>query len=101
MRRLLVPALAVLAAGCTAHPEPIVDTKGVNMAAYQRDLAECQEYAAQINPAAGVAKGAVAGAAVGAAGEGRFRPLVRTDGCRNGPAVSKIGTLDFSSVFRP
>ena len=67
MKRFLVPALAVLAAGCTAHPEPIVDTKGVNMAAYQRDLAECQEYAAQINPAAGVAKGAVAGAAVGAA----------------------------------
>lgn len=67
MKRFLVPALGVLAAGCTAHPEPIVDTKGVNMAAYQRDLAECQEYAAQINPASGVAKGAVAGAAVGAA----------------------------------
>ncbi len=66
MKRLLAIA-AVLASGCTAHPEPIIDTKGVNMAAYQRDLAECQQYAAQINPATGVAKGAVAGAAVGAA----------------------------------
>ena len=67
MKRILVSAAAVLAAGCTAHPEPIVDTKGIDLAAYQRDLAECQKYAAQINPAAGVAKGTVAGAAVGAA----------------------------------
>ena len=81
MKRFLVPALAVLAAGCTAHPEPIVDTKSVNMAAYRRDLAECHEYAAQINPAAGVAKGAAAGAAVGAAA-GDERYGVRTASCR-------------------
>jgi len=67
MKRFLVPAVVGLAVGCTAHPEPIVDTKGVNMAAYHRDLDECQKYAAQIDPAKGVAKGAVAGAAVGAA----------------------------------
>jgi uncharacterized protein YcfJ len=67
MKRLRVAAVAVLTAGCTAHPEPIVDTKGVDLAAYHRDLDECQKYAAQIDPAKGVAKGAVAGAAVGAA----------------------------------
>jgi hypothetical protein len=67
MNRLRAAAVTVLAAGCTAHPEPIVDTKGVDLAAYHRDLDECQKYAAQIDPAKGVAKGAVAGAAVGAA----------------------------------
>jgi outer membrane lipoprotein SlyB len=66
MRTMLMIASA-LAAGCSAHPDPIVDTKGVNMAAYERDLAECKQYGAQIQPAQGVAKGAVAGAAVGAA----------------------------------
>jgi outer membrane lipoprotein SlyB len=57
----------VLLAGCASHPDPIVDTKGVNMAAYERDLAECKTYAGQIQPAVGVAKGAVAGGAYGAA----------------------------------
>jgi outer membrane lipoprotein SlyB len=66
MRPMLLIA-AVLAAGCSAHPDPIVDTKGVNMATYERDLAECKQYGAQIQPAKGVAKGAAAGAAVGAA----------------------------------
>lgn len=59
-------AAAVLS-GCAAHPGPIVDMKGVSQADYERDLAECERYAAQINPAAGVARGAAAGAAVGAA----------------------------------
>jgi phage tail tape-measure protein len=67
MKRVLVSVAAALVAGCSSHPEPIVDTKGINLAAYQSDLVECQKYAAQINPAAGVAKGSVAGAAVGAA----------------------------------
>jgi hypothetical protein len=67
MKQLRAAAVAALATACTAHPEPIVDTKGVNMAAYHRDQDECQKYAAQIDPAKGVAKGAVAGAAVGAA----------------------------------
>jgi outer membrane lipoprotein SlyB len=66
MRTILMIA-AALAAGCSAHPDPIVDTKGVNMAAYEHDLAECKQYGAQIQPAQGVAKGAVAGAAVGGA----------------------------------
>lgn len=66
MRRVLLIA-AVVAVGCTAHPDPIIDTKGVNMAMYERDLAECRQFAGQIQPATGVAKGAVAGAAVGAA----------------------------------
>jgi len=58
-------ALAVSA--CAAHPGPIVDRKGVDPAAYERDLAECTSYGAEVQVAAGAAKGAVAGGAYGAA----------------------------------
>lgn len=58
--------LAVLA-GCQSHPQPIIDTKGVNMSRYEADLADCQSYADQVQVEKGVAKGAVAGGAVGGA----------------------------------
>lgn len=58
---------AITIAGCSAHPEPIVDTKGVDLSAYATDLAECNEYAEQIRTGKGVAKGAAGGAVVGAA----------------------------------
>lgn len=57
----------VLAVACAAHPEPIIDTRGVDMAAYEVDLAECSEYSKQITTEKGVAKGAAGGAVVGAA----------------------------------
>ncbi len=57
----------VILAGCAAHPGPIVDTKGVNMVRYEQDLYECGLYAQQIRTEAGVAKGALGGAAVGGA----------------------------------
>ncbi len=61
--------LLVLAglAGCSAHPEPIIDSKGVDMSRYQTDLEECSAYAEQIHMEKGVAKGAAGGAVVGAA----------------------------------
>ena len=59
-------ATAVLA-GCAAHPEPIVDLRGVDPVRYESDLAECQAYADQIKTTAGATRGAVAGAAYGAA----------------------------------
>ena len=62
---LCLVALAVTA--CAAQPDPIIDTKGVDMAAYRRDLAECRAYSAQVPMATGAAKGAVAGGAYGAA----------------------------------
>ncbi len=46
---------------------PIVDTEGVDPEHYECDLADCQSYAARINPAANAAGGAVAGALLGAA----------------------------------
>jgi hypothetical protein len=58
---------AALLGACSAHPDPIIDTKGVNMTVYEEDLAECKGYSEQIDPGTGMAKGAAAGAATGAA----------------------------------
>jgi outer membrane lipoprotein SlyB len=60
-------ATAIILAACSSHPGPIVDTKGVNMAHYEEDLADCQAYGEQVHIEQGVAKGTVAGGAVGAA----------------------------------
>jgi hypothetical protein len=65
---ILVPAVVLaLSAGCASHPDPIIDTKGVNMARYEVDLRECRAYAEEVSVAGGAAKGAAAGAVVGAA----------------------------------
>ncbi|MDP6435666.1 MAG: glycine zipper family protein [Gammaproteobacteria bacterium] len=57
----------LLIAGCSSAPQPIIDTKGVDMTVYQQDLAECQQYALQVDTSSGVTKGAAVGAAVGGA----------------------------------
>ncbi len=58
---------AFLFGGCASHPDPIIDTKGVNMAQYERDLAECKGYAENVSVTEGTAKGAAVGAVIGAA----------------------------------
>ncbi len=67
--------LACVAAACGSVDQltgrqPIVDMQGVNVAAYQADLWDCQRYADQVKLGQQVAvaatTGAVAGAAVGA-----------------------------------
>ena len=63
---LLLLVLAVVAAGCAAHPDPIVDTKGIDMDAYATDWDECEEFTEQILIAKGIIKGTAAGGAVGA-----------------------------------
>jgi outer membrane lipoprotein SlyB len=60
-------ASAVLVAACAAHPDPIIDTKGVNVEQYQLDLEECEAFKEPVKTEVGAAKGAVAGAAVGGA----------------------------------
>lgn len=67
MFKALVTGIAVMLAGCAAHSGPIIDTKGVNLLAYEQDLADCQAISKQIRTEVGVAKGSAAGAAVGAA----------------------------------
>ena len=60
-------ASAVLLTACAgAEVRPIVDMSGVNGARYEKDLAECQDYAKQATGMGGTAaKGAGAGAVVG------------------------------------
>ncbi len=60
--------LAVLIAGCAAHPDPIIDTKGVDPDALAQDWQECEAYTEQIRIEQGVAKGSATGAVVGAVG---------------------------------
>lgn len=58
--------LAILVlAGCAAHPDPIVDLKGVDPEKYAQDWQECEAYTEEILIAQGVAKGTATGAAVG------------------------------------
>ena len=56
----------VLLTGCAAHPDPIVDMKGVDPDRFAADWKDCEAYSEEIVIAKGVAKGAATGAAVGA-----------------------------------
>ncbi len=63
---IIVAAIGTLT-GCASHPDPIVDTKGVDQERLAQDWAECEEYTEQVVIGAGVARGAGLGTAVGAA----------------------------------
>lgn len=65
---LLPTLLALSIAGCAAHPDPIVDTKGVDPEALAKDWQECEAYTDQIMVSKGVTKGGATGAVVGAVG---------------------------------
>ena len=60
-------ALLLPLTGCLSHPEPLIDTQGVNMAQLEQDLETCENLGAQVHIENGVARGTVAGGAVGAA----------------------------------
>jgi outer membrane lipoprotein SlyB len=69
MRAILLLASLTLATqlvGCAAHPDPIIDTKGVDPDAMAQDWEECEAYTEEISIAQGTAKGAGLGAAIGA-----------------------------------
>ncbi len=66
-RFAIVLLATALAAGCAAHPDPIIDMKGVDIDQYNEDWAECESYTEEVAVAQGVAKGAGLGAAIGAA----------------------------------
>ena len=59
--------MTVIIAGCAAHPDPIVDTKGIDPERLARDWDECEAYTEEILISQGVSKGSAVGAAVGAA----------------------------------
>jgi outer membrane lipoprotein SlyB len=62
-----VLTIMVVVSGCAAHPDPIIDMKGVNESAMQLDWAECGGYSEQVIIAKGTTKGAAGGAVSGAA----------------------------------
>jgi len=62
----LILCFGALVSGCAAHPEPIIDMKGVDQEQFVDDWNECEAYTNEIHIAEGVAKGAATGAAVGA-----------------------------------
>lgn len=66
-QNVAVASFALLVAGCVAHPEPIVDLKGLDPDVFAADLEECEAYANEVSVAGGAAKGAAAGAVIGAA----------------------------------
>jgi len=60
-------AATLLIAACAAHPDPIIDMKGVDLDQYEEDWEECETYTEEVLVARGVAKGAGLGATIGAA----------------------------------
>jgi hypothetical protein len=64
---LVLPALITLLSGCAAHPDPIIDTKGVDPDEMAQDWDECEAFTEEIIIAKGVAKGSALGGTVGAA----------------------------------
>jgi outer membrane lipoprotein SlyB len=71
MQSRWIGALSLLIAvavcyGCASR-KPIIDTANVDMEQYERDLAECEEVATQVDTAGRATESAAAGAAVGAA----------------------------------
>ena len=62
----LVFLLAAVAA-CATTDEIIIDKKGVSMASYEADLAECRAYSSEVKSAEKTARGAASGAVIGGA----------------------------------
>jgi hypothetical protein len=73
--RVIVAALAVSGlAACQSSPKQrvIVDTKGMDPAVYEQDLAECSTLADQAKPGSSAMRGALGGAVIGGALGGIF-----------------------------
>ena len=75
----------LILSGCARHANIIIDPKGVDMGAYQADLADCQHLADQVDPK--VAEGIVGGAVVGAV----FGAII--GGNRTSARTSQLGAL--------
>lgn len=67
MQKIGIVAATLFVAGCVAHPDPIVDLKGLDPDVFATDLEECEGYANEVSVAEGAVTGAAAGAVIGAA----------------------------------
>ncbi len=86
-RCLAAALLAALAAACTTTDEIIIDERGVDMARYRQDLAECRSYSDQVKTGEKVARGTASGAVVGGA-TGAI--LDGTEGATRGAGVGAV-----------
>lgn len=64
---IVLASTCMLLAGCTTTKEIIIDRKGVDMARYAADKAECEVYADEVRTGEKAARGAASGAVVGGA----------------------------------
>jgi len=81
-------AVMCLLSACTTTDEIIIDQKGVNMNAYDQDLAECRTYASEVKTNEKTAKGAGSGALVG----GLIGAITGgVDGAARGAGVGAVG----------
>lgn len=96
---IAITLITALTAGCTAMPNqgfgdehrPIVDMQGRDPVAFERDLADCQNYARQTASAAqAAAAGALLGALLNAAAG---KAITGSGGNRAGAAGAIIGGL--------
>jgi hypothetical protein len=80
--------LALPLSACTTTNEIIIDKKGVNMARYAADKAECEAYADEVLVAEKAARGAASGAVVG----GAVGAIVRdsSEGAARGAGVGAV-----------
>jgi hypothetical protein len=98
---------AAFVAGCAAHPDPIVDTRGVDPERLAQDWEECEAYTEQIVIGKGVAKGgalggvvgAAAGAVSGRAGEGAAQGAIY-GGTRSGLDADEEKQMVFKRCLR-
>jgi len=63
---VLILVLAAWLSGCAAHPDPIIDLRGVDREQFEEDWNECDGYSEEVSVAKGTAKGAAVGAVTGA-----------------------------------
>lgn len=91
--RYLTGMLMVFLLSCASIEDltgnnPIIDSQGVNLASYDRDLLECQDYADQVQIARKTAAGVVSGAVVG----GVFGAVWgNSDTAKRGAGVGAVG----------
>lgn len=64
---LSIVAILHMLSGCAGTPHPIIDTKDADMDQYHADLAECEQFAEEVDVAGGVVRSAAVGAVLGAA----------------------------------
>ena len=65
-RRLLTSLVAaLLVQGCTTTDEVIIDKKGVDLARYEADKAECEAYSDEVRKGEKAVRGAATGAVLG------------------------------------